>query len=954
MVGRDAFVDQAEHLLGSVLAGDGRFLLLAGEAGIGKTRLVDAIERQAAAMGFRHIRGQSFLEDREVPGAPFLDLAGAMSRDAGFAGTGADLAAHLRLIEADEDLTGPRRRRQLVLDVVDVLVSVAPPPTVIAIENLTDADELSLEILARLARQLPGRPLLVVGTYRSDELYPRVPLRDWRARLLTGRLVEEIQLGRLSRAETAQMTSVILDQAAAPSSDMLDAVYERTDGIPLHVEELLGVILEQHRADHDAVLAADVPDTLDEVARQRLDALSVDAQRLVRAASVIGHDFDLDLLAALVRSTVDEVWPAVAELLDRFILISAGAQDRYGFRHALIRDAIYQEVPVPDKVRLHRLVAELLDERGDASDAFLSHHYEQAGVREEAFHAAMRGARAAAAISSHRAAFALYQRARRQLPNDLPLPEQAAIHAALAAEAAASDDNAVSSEAYAAARERYVDAGAILEAASLISPMVAVRHLLGDSLDVRLEMLRQAIADVEELPSDVETTRVRGRLLASLANTHMYDLRVVEARRYAEEARALADGAADAATGLDARITIANALLFEGRVGEGTELGWSTIRDARSAQLEVEASRCYRMLGSSSSEVVEYERGERLFREGIEYAERVERWNDRHYMAAHLGLILWATGRWREGWDLAERALVDGRPGITTRITASYVLGYIAMGRGDWERARQLLQGSLELGEPMGEILRTSLARWGLAETALLTGDARAALELARRGRAASEAVGDAALLFPFLVTGTRAHLAVADPAGAERWVDELESELRRTAISGTLPAIDHARGLVLAAAGATTLAREALEVAVRGWDTAGRVWEGTWVKLDLASVLFRINRVAAAVALVEDVRSIGDRLGSRPLVERASELLRATRARRGAEEPWRPLTAREFEVAKLIVAGRTNAEIAVELDISPRTASSHVEHILTKLGVARRTEIAVWASAVLRQDGGP
>ena len=149
-------------------------------------------------------------------------------------------------------------------------------------------------------------------------------------------------------------------------------------------------MLEQHRSDHDAVLTTDVPDTLDEVARQRIDALSTPAQQLVLAASVIGHDFDLELLAGLQRSTVDEVWPAVSELLDRFVLVSAGAPDRYGFRHALIRDAIYREVPVPEKARLHRRVAELLDERGDASDAFLSHHYEQAGMREEAFHAAIR------------------------------------------------------------------------------------------------------------------------------------------------------------------------------------------------------------------------------------------------------------------------------------------------------------------------------------------------------------------------------------------------------------------------------------------------------------------------------------------------------------------------------------------------------------------------------------
>ena len=200
-------------------------------------------------------------------------------------------------------------------------------------------------------------------------------------------------------------------------------------------------------------------------------------------------------------------------------------------------------------------------------------------------------------------------------------------------------------------------------------------------------------------------------------------------------------------------------------------------------------------------------------------------------------------------------------------------------------------------------------------------------------------------------MTGTRALLAVGDPGAAKRWVDRLEPRLRPTAIAGTLPAIDHGHGLVLAAGGWTGQARSALETAVRGWDEAGRIWEGTWARLDLAAVLLRSNRVADAIAILEDARSIADRLGSRPLSDAAADLLRAARTRYQSDEPWRPLTAREFEVAKLVAAGLTNAEIAAELDIAPKTASAHVEHILAKLGVARRAEIGAWTSTVGRQD---
>jgi DNA-binding CsgD family transcriptional regulator/tetratricopeptide (TPR) repeat protein len=950
LVGRDGDLQRVERLLESVAAGDGTFLLLGGEAGIGKTRLLGAIERKAAAIGFRHVRGQSFPEDREVAAAPFIDLAGAMVRTEAFANLGAAMLARLRTIEPDTSADGARRRRQMVLDVVDLLASAASAPTLIAIENLTDVDDLSLEILARLARRLRDLPMIVVGTYRSDELYPRAPVREWRSRLVTGRFAEVIQLTRLSLADTATMAGLILGQEQPPPSDMVEALYERTDGNPLHVEELLGVVLEQHRSGRDAVRAADVPDTLDAAIRQRMDGLSDSAQALIGVASVIGHDFGIDLLAVLTGETVDVVWPALDELIGRFFLAAAAAPDRYEFRHGLIRDVVYRSVALPERPRLHSRVADLLADRGDASDALLSYHYELAGRRDEAFRSALAGAGAAAAISSHREAFELYRRALRSLPAELPAVEHADMLAAFAIEAGASDDNVTAAEAYASARERYLVGGAVRDAAALQGPIAATRHLLGDSLDSRVALLRQGLSELEDAPVGPATDRVRGRLLANLGGTLMYDLRLVESMDYAAEARRIAADVDDQPTESHAATTLANDLLFSGRTTEGWELASATIRRARAAQLEAEASRAYRIMGATGSEVIDYERGELFFREGIEYTERVERWNDRHYMSAHLGLVLWAVGRWDEGWRLAEQALVDGQPGITTRITALYVLGYIALGRGNWERARELLGGSLELGEPMGEILRTSLSVWGLAETELLAGVPASAITWAERGVADSERVGDAALLFPFLVTGTRAFLAAGDPGAAKRWIDRLEPSLRRARILGTLPAIDHGRGLVLAAGGSTGQARTALETSIRGWDEAGRVWEGTWARLDLAAVLLRINRVADAIALVEDVRSIGDRLGSRPLADAAATLLASARARHPSEEPWHPLTAREFEVARLIAAGLTNAEIAGQLHIAPKTASSHVEHILDKLGVARRAEIAAWTSMITRR----
>ena len=203
----------------------------------------------------------------------------------------------------------------------------------------------------------------------------------------------------------------------------------------------------------------------------------------------------------------------------------------------------------------------------------------------------------------------------------------------------------------------------------------------------------------------------------------------------------------------------------------------------------------------------------------------------------------------------------------------------------------------------------------------------------------------------PFVVTGVRAEQAAGRPAAAEAWLAACAEQLTKMPALA-LPALDHGKGLVALAAGSTGVARHALEAAIDGWEKQGRIWEATWARLDLASCLTRMNRFADAVALAVEARSVASRLDSRPLADRADALQRMARGHVSVDEPWRPLTAREFAVARLITEGLTNAEIASELSIASKTASSHVEHILAKLGASRRTEIAAWASEVARTAG--
>jgi DNA-binding CsgD family transcriptional regulator len=345
---------------------------------------------------------------------------------------------------------------------------------------------------------------------------------------------------------------------------------------------------------------------------------------------------------------------------------------------------------------------------------------------------------------------------------------------------------------------------------------------------------------------------------------------------------------------------------------------------------------------------VEYARAERWLADGIGYAEKAELWNHRHYMASHLAHVQWCTGHWETAMQTAQQALADGRGGITTQITAEYVLGYLALGRGDWDAATVLLEEAFTAGERMAELQRLSPPLWGLAEAARGQGDCETAVVRCERGYQASASVTDAAYLFPFLLTGVRAHLALGQADAAQAWLARVGAILNARAIPGTLPAIEHGRGLILLSRGEAAAAYQALASASAAWQAWRRFWEGTWALLDLATAAVKLRRPGEATRLAGQARAAATAAGARPLAEAAERLLATDRT---ATSPWHPLSAREFEVARLVAEGLTDKQIAARLVLAPKTVSAHVAHILIKLGAARRAEIAAWSATIRAED---
>jgi DNA-binding CsgD family transcriptional regulator len=193
-----------------------------------------------------------------------------------------------------------------------------------------------------------------------------------------------------------------------------------------------------------------------------------------------------------------------------------------------------------------------------------------------------------------------------------------------------------------------------------------------------------------------------------------------------------------------------------------------------------------------------------------------------------------------------------------------------------------------------------------------------------------------------------RAYLAHGDIDAAEAWSGRVAAVLTARAIPGTLPAIDHGRGLILLARGDASAAHQALESASGAWRARRRFWEGAWARLDLAAAAAKARRRGEAAVLLDEVRTTAAAAGATTLVDAAGRLTTSLEPGRPAD-PWHPLSAREFEVAQLVAAGLTNRQIAEQLVLAPKTISAHVTHILVKLGAARRTEIAAWCATVQR-----
>ena len=943
LVGRDGHLGVAEARLADAAAGHGRTLLIAGEAGIGKTRFLGAVIRQARTLGFEYVKGDIGPLDRDLPGALILDLARTMRDVPSMAVAGEAILARWR----DATDRGGTYSRPLVLEVVEHIRSSIDRPMVLAFEDLQWADDLSLEAIGELARTIEGRPVAILATHRRDETPADAPLRAWRARLLTQRLAEEIRLDRLSPEQTATVVTLLLETGLPAPREVVDAIHLRSDGIPLYIEELMAAVRAQGPVDVAAIRDVGVPDTIEDAVLARTATLSPEAQAVARAGAVMGRCFVPEVLAGVMDIPVAELDEPLEELVGQSILYPFGEKDvgYHDFRHQLLRDALYRHTPARERRRYHARAAEFGAELVGTTEVHASLHYAEAGLREQAYRAAVTGAEAAVRISAHREAFELYRRAVECMPDDLPALERAELLDRYASEAGAIEQNEICEAATWRSRDAYADADRPADAASMLGMVLTVWRRTGRPLSERRTLLEQSLAEIGALEPGPDRDRVT--LWA------LFDRVVIEADENGFEAvdstLAEMEAAARALDQPDLMLAAATRgammQIARGDVGPGLRRLAEMAATARDAGYEETGVTAFRDTAVLAVRAMDYETAQRAMIEGRIYADSIQQSHCAHVMASLDATLDWANGRWDDAIAAGEQAIVDH--GCTRAPTmARWGLGYVAMGRGRSDEARTALEEALAWAETSEMVEYRLPPRWGLAELALLDHDPATATAWCEDALAIARAAEERALLATFVVTGVRAHQAAGRPADAERWLATCAEHLAPTP-AFSRPAVEHGQGLVALAAGSIGVARRALEDAVAGWEAHGRIWETNWARLDLATALARSNRHAAAVALAGQVRATAEALRSDPLRARADELIRQARGRVTELEPWHPLTAREFEVASLIAEGYTNAEIADALGIAPKTASAHVEHILAKLGASRRAEIARWAGGI-------
>ncbi|WP_370250598.1 AAA family ATPase [Nocardioides sp.] len=984
MVGRDAELAEVAASVGVRPARPAHGLsdlLLSGDAGVGKTRLLRALRDLAVAEGWRVAAGHCLdFGDSALPYLPFSELVGRFAAEQPDV-VAAVTAAHPALArlqpgrrvmatrpaeaESAEESGASLDRAELFRGLHALLESIAADRRLlVVVEDCHWADRSTRDLLSYLLARADAGGFALVASYRSDDLHRRHPLRRQVAEWSRLGGVDRIALGPLSDdAVTALIEQLV--PGGLPERERRDVV-ARAEGNAFFVEELVSAAAEQ-----GSVVPADLADLL----LVRLDRLQDAARQVVRTASASGRR----VTHAMLEATSDLAPEALDEGLRAAVEMNVLVPERggYAFRHALLGEAVYDDLLPGERVRLHaRYVAALRDGSGPGTAAELARHARLALDRSTALLAGVRAGNEASRVGGPDEAAFHYQQALELLTGDPSLADLGVDASKLTVQAAdALTAMGDLERAIAVLSEQLELLGPRADAprrSRLLSALASAIAITESELDPRA-----VSAEALALAPDGDS-RLRARVLANHA-------KVLFLTGDAAGAQAAGMEALDLAERLDLPDLASDAMTTLGGLKKaGPKEGLrGALEEAVARAAEVEAVhaelRGRFLLGRSYEDWAEWDLAEHWFASALERAEASglpwapygfeSRW--------HLAQLHHLRGEWDRALEVL---VVEGPfpPPIPRALLTSARL-LIQQGRGADVRARAvglrpfwrregavvLLAAPLEMvvaaraGEPAEAlavyddavaVLASNWHEWfsarvRLAAVALgVLADAMPRASAAERQRWLPEAER--------LIADGRAVLDRIDEAGGfwgpegRAWGARLEAEALRVRWAAGLAGADGSDG-----PGAADLVA-AWRRAEQAFRAMGHVPETAAVQVALAGLLRATGDAEGARVAAADAREAAERMGAVPLLDRLRVAAPAGGRAASAPAPAAPaavsLTAREQEILDHVAQGRTNGEIGKVLFISTKTVSVHVSNILAKLGAGSRTE----AAAIGRRRG--
>lgn len=986
VVGRATEMATITDGLDAARDGTATTLLLAGEAGVGKSRLVGEAMRLADERGMQVVRGACVnIGAAGVPYGPIVEALRELQRElppqemAALVGAGApDLARLVPSIGGDTAAAEPSGQSQwLQARLLEAILGfiqrlAARRPVLLVIEDLHWADPGTRETLTYLVRNLRSDAAATLITYRSDELHRRHPLLPWLAELeRTGR-VQRIDVARLRPAVTRELLQSII--GAKPDPELVRRVVERSDGNPFFIEEL--AMAERTSADRG------LPPTLRGILLARISALPEEAQAVVGVAAVAGRRVDHDLLAAVAGQDESTTIGALRDAVGQQVLIADqdGEADGYAFRHALMQEAAYDDLLPGERRRLHRAFAEAVAIRvvgSGAADAAahyaeLAYHWQATRDDARALEASVRAA--SAAMEAYAFADALRQ-----------------FETALDLWSSVDDPEAVAG----------LDLASILDKASEIASLdgqtrrgAALREAAIAELDaagdpVRAALWQERLGRQRWLAADTAaalrayeramemagpSSPARARVLSGYGQLLMLLDRWDESRQLCEEALSLARAGGDRQVEGHALCTLGLDYCALGRAVEGV----AALEEAHRIAIDIndfdDIGRADVNLANALLFSGQSERAVVVVHEGLAEAQRLGIASSYGCYIAHTGVqVLNDLGRWEEALELGNWAfgLQHLEPHLDRYGLARLVPLLVSMGHPTAIERLDQLGRLLEGVPPEGQFATPYQA--ARAESHLWNGRPEEALAVCRRGLevAGGQTLGWYPLRLLLMAARSAAETAELararrDPrleADARAGADDIDRHLAMAAAQGAFDGLEGPARRQCEATLAMIAAErcrvdgtpqiEAWRAAVEGMAIAERPYPLAYARWRFGEALLADgDRTAGA----EELRSAYEAtlaLGAAPMQAAIEGLAARARVSLVADEAAVPvaatqaapdpfgLTPREREVLALVSTGRTNRQIADELFISESTAGVHVSNILGKLGVATRTEAA-------------